>query len=458
VKFYQGAINCELEYCEFEYGGKRDGYGSVYISETSVSFEKCSFSNSILAIKLENKGAFEHFDNNSFSNITTYPISIEPASVHTIGVNNIYDSNSSIYIDGDVNFDTAGEFTWKNQGIPFVFDGSMRVGTKSTQGLKLTIDPGVVINMTTGSYIDFAYWDNEYVTLVAKGTKEKPIVFTSNSPSKKAGDWKSLSFYQGAINCELEYCEFEYGGSSESYGSIYIKETEVSFINCKISNSASYGILLEDDAKFTKFENNTLNNNTLYPINIYPNAVYSIGTDNVYDASIYIDNSENLTVSGDFTWLNQGVPYVISGLMRIGSVNGTTINISAGTVLKFTKGSAIDVSYWDSENAKLIVNGTASNPVLFTSNSPVPRKGDWNGIRFYNGVTGSKLSYCNIEYAGGNSYGAVYLSDSGNNTVTIQNSKISNSSSYGISVDDKSSVDYSTVTFSNNDDIDYKVR
>ena len=461
INFFQGAINCELEYCNFKYGGKNEYYGNIYISETSVLFKNCNFSNSNTSgINLKNKGSFTEFTNNIFSNISTYSIKIEPSSVHSIGENNTYDTNSSIYIDGDENFNSTGEFVWKNQNIPYIIDGSMRVGTKSSQGLKITVEPGVVFKMTTGSYIDFAYWDDDYVTFIAKGTKDEPIKFTSNSPSPKTGDWKSLNFYKGAINCELDFCEFEYGGSNEYYGNIYVSKTSLSVTNCKITNSESYGIVLKTEANFTQFTKNTFYKNKLYPITLNPNAVHTLGTDNNFSSTstILIDDDKDLTISGNYTWLNQGVPYTLDGTMRLGSVNGTTLTISAGTVIKFTSGSSIDVSYWNENNAKLIVNGTASENVTFTSNSPSPRKGDWNGIRFYSDVTGSKLNYCNISYAGGSSYGAIYLSDSGNNTVTITNSKISNSSSFGISVDDESSVNYSSVSFENNDNENYHVR
>ena len=460
LNFYKGAVNCEFENCIFEYGGGNNSYGNIYLDESAVSFKNCSFTNSQTdGIKLYTDGRFSSFTGNSFSNIGKNSITCNPSGVSSIGANNSYDSYSAILIN-DVNFNKTGEFTWKNQGVPYIIDGSIRMGVENTQGLKLIIEPGVVFKMTDDSYIDFAYWDDEYVTLIAKGTAEKPIVFTSNSPSPEQGDWNSLNFYKGAVNCEFDFCEFRYGGGNNSYGNIYISETAVSITNCLFSKSESYGVKLYGNGEFANFTNNTFSSQKLYPVTINANAVATMGANNSFEtgSSIHITDN-NFNISGSYTWLNQGVPYFIDGTIRVGSPNGTTLNINAGTVLKFANGGGMQIAYWDDDYAKLITNGTATEPVVFTSNSPAPAKGDWDGISFYQGVSGSNLNYCTIDYAGGNTYmGAVSLSDSGNNTITIANSTISNSESYGITVDSGSSVDYSTVTFINNNGEDYHVR
>ncbi|MBI9068667.1 MAG: hypothetical protein JEZ09_15325 [Salinivirgaceae bacterium] len=462
INFYQGAINCEFENCTFEYGGSNDYYGIVSIEETSVSFTSCSFKNSsTLGIYLKNNGEFSNFNGNYFTGISTYPISIYPAAVHTLEANNSYESGKTIFIDGDQDLNISGEYVWKNQGIPFTFDGVMRMGTENTQGLQITIEPGVTLKMTTDSYIDLAYWDNTYATIIAVGTEELPITFTSNSPSPEAGDWRSINFYKGAINCEFDFCEFEYGGGNDYYGNIYIEETAVSFTNCKFSNSDSYAIKLTTEGEFFDFFKNTFSSHALYPISIYPNAVYSMGPENNFEtgSSIYVDAGQDLTMNGEFTWLHQSAPYTMDGTMRLGSVNGTKLNINAGTVLKFTNGSVIDVAYWDANSGQIVANGSVDEPVVFTSNSPSPAKGDWKGLYFYNGVNGTNLNNCKVEYAGSSDYmGAVALSESGNGTILFTNSEISNSNSYGITVDDESSLDYSTITFINNENSDYHER
>ncbi len=457
ISFFDGAVDCEFEYCKFKDGGSNDYYGCLYIEKTEVAFTNCSFSNSVSSgFILRTEGEFSSFSNNSFSEIASYPISIYPEAIHTIGKNNEYEVGQLISV-ANQKFDKAGDYIWRNQGIDYKFEGSVRIGSENTAGVNITVEPGTVLSFSDGVDIDFAYSANTYVTFVAIGTDEDPIVFTSASPNKEAGDWESLNFYDGAIDCEFDFCEFVYGGGYDYRGMIYIEETMVTITNSTIAHSSSYGIIARNDGEFFNFQRNTFTENALYPISIYPNAVYTMGPENVFDAgaSILVSNDKDLTMSGEFTWLNQTVPYVIEGNMRLGSVKGTTLNINSGTVLKFAIDAQIQIAYQAANYGKIISKGTASEPVIFTSNSPKPANGDWKGITLYNGSEGTKLDNCIIDYAGGY-YGAVALKDAGMNVSTIANTTISNSSTFGISVDNISSIDYSTVTFSLNEDIDYK--
>lgn len=459
ISFFDGAVDCEFEYCTFKDGGSNDYYGSLYIEETTVSFINCSFSNiESSGIVLRKDGAFSSFSENSFRSIAKYPISIYPNAIHTIGLNNAYEIGQVISVASE-DFVTAGDYTWRNQGIAYKFEGTIRIGSENTAGVNITVEPGTTVSFTNDTYVDFAYWDDTYVTFIAIGNETNPITFTSASPNKEAGDWRSLNFYDGAINCEFDFCEFSYGGENAYNGMIYIEETSVSITNSTIAYSASNGIIARHEGDFFYFHRNTFHDNALYPISIYPNGVYSMGPENSFEAgtSILVSNNEDLTMSDEFTWLNQSVPYVIEGNMRIGSVKGTTLNINPGTILKFEDDAQIQIAYGSENSGKIISKGTSDQPIVFTSNSPSPAKGDWRGISLYNGSEGTKLDHCLIDYAGGlRNYGALNLFKAGINMSTIENSTISNSLSYAITSDDKSSIDYSTVTFINNDGVDYK--
>ncbi len=459
ISFYDGAVDCTFEYCVFKDGGSNDYYGSILIEETEVSFTHCTFAkSSSSAIILKEGGAFSEFSQNEFKDIANYPISIYPEAIHSIGENNEYESGLVISVAGE-NFDKAGDYLWKKQSAPYKIEGTIRIGSENTSGVNITVEAGTIFQFNSETYIDFAYWDDTYTTFIAVGTENDPIIFTSASPNKEAGDWKSLNFYDGAIDCEFDFCVFEYGGGNDYHGMIYLHEAMVSITNSTIAHSASYGIMAHENGEFFNFHRNTFHDNALYPISLYPNAVYSMGPENVFETgtSILVSDDKNLTQSSEFTWLNQSIPYVIEGNMRVGSVKGTILNINKGTVLKFLDNAQIQIAYGSENTGKIISKGTADEPVVFTTNSASPAKGDWKGISLYNGSEGTKLDNCLINYAGGlTNYGAVNLFDAGINVSTIANSTISNSSSYGIRVDDTSSIDYSTVSFSDNEDIDYK--
>lgn len=83
--------------------------------------------------------------------------------------------------------------------------------------------------------------------------------------------------------------------------------------------------------------------------------------------------------------------------------------------------------------------GTASSPIIFTSNDPNPAPGKWSGITFYSGTVSanSALDYVTVEFGGGNGVGNLYLSSA---SPTITNSTIRKSSNAGIYASYSSSV------------------
>ncbi len=91
---------------------------------------------------------------------------------------------------------------------------------------------------------------------------------------------------------------------------------------------------------------------------------------------------------------------------------GLTLTISAGAEILFSKQSDDTTGGSDANvselivNGSLIVSGTESEPVTFTSDASTKDKGDWGGIRAVWGL-GSKtfnLQYCEIAYAANGIY------------------------------------------------------
>lgn len=90
---------------------------------------------------------------------------------------------------------------------------------------------------------------------------------------------------------------------------------------------------------------------------------------------------ETITLKGrintDMT-LTKNNNYILSDKVYI--VDNKTLTIEAGTVIKGAySGSEVAVLVI-TRGAKIVANGTASEPIVFTSSSPSPRSGDWGGI------------------------------------------------------------------------------
>ena len=78
------------------------------------------------------------------------------------------------------------------------------------------------------------------------------------------------------------------------------------------------------------------------------------------------------------TVLREGNNYILSGLVYI--VNNATITVQPGVTVKGDYTGASVATLVITRGAKIIADGTQEKPVVFTSNSPVPRSGDWGGI------------------------------------------------------------------------------
>ncbi|MBL7827854.1 MAG: hypothetical protein JNJ57_14590, partial [Saprospiraceae bacterium] len=137
--------------------------------------------------------------------------------------------------------------------------------------------------------------------------------------------------------------------------------------------------------------------------------------------------SAQVVVSGDIstntTWTKNNT-YLLSGFVYV--TGGATLTIEAGTVIKgdkATKGTLIVT-----RGSKMLANGSATEPIVFTSNEASPSYGDWGGLIILgyaptnittNGVPGVGLIEGGIDavkglYGGGDqANGAVATDNSG---------------------------------------------
>ncbi len=112
---------------------------------------------------------------------------------------------------------------------------------------------------------------------------------------------------------------------------------------------------------------------------------------------------------------------------------GATLTIEAGVRLAFKVDRGLNV-----KNGKLVVRGTAAEPVVFTSANTTPAPGDWNGIIFdEQHLVGQVLEFTIIEYAGHENYtglqgGLIIFAAQGEKRISLTGCTIRQNAKQGI--------------------------
>ncbi|HEY3445473.1 MAG TPA: hypothetical protein VGK67_03870 [Myxococcales bacterium] len=184
-----------------------------------------------------------------------------PAGAYT---GNVVDE---IVVVGDE--DLSEDTTFHDRGVPYRLGDSRRngkdllIGTNHTpiQHAVLTVEAGVTIRVQTEGWIR-THSDSGASTgaIDARGTAEKPIVFTSAAPTPAAGDWVGLYFdaYDAADaldHVRVEYaggwtgtkgyhCDDAGGNNEEDRGAVLVfSEPPSSFLtNSTLAHSAFFGV------------------------------------------------------------------------------------------------------------------------------------------------------------------------------------------------------------------------
>jgi hypothetical protein len=338
-----------------------------------------------------------------------------------------------------VDQDITSSVTWTSDKVYFVI-GDRYIDNNSV----LTIQPGTVIKFEAGASLSFGYSSN--ATLIALGTAEHPITFTSSALAPSAGAWKGLYFESNTLNnTTLAYCNIQYAGSYAAHGALNMFGCDISVNNCTINNSGSYGVYSSysnNHGGFVAFNNNTISNTANYGIVIDAQKLSSIGTGNQFMniKGIFVDGSFNNNTAQ--IWKNLSFPYIIDHELDIDG----NLTIEAGTTFKFEASGWIVVGYYSSTT--FIAEGNSTSPITFTSNAASPAAGAWQSITFdTHTLSNSKMNYCIVDYAGSNTdHGAVNLY--GTTKIAFNNNIIRNCGSYGIEANSYEEPGF--VSFTNN--------
>ncbi len=365
-------------------------------------------------------------------------------------------------------------------GIPYVVTDDVDVASPTT----FEIRPGVVVKF------EDARITTSRGTLVAEGTPDNPIVFTSvlddsvglpaltTDGAPAPGDWEGLVFTSTGGGGRLKHVQIRYTGGANT-PAVTVGKRGIPIDHVRISDGSNAGVLIDIPASDLSVSPVSINDSEIK--NMFGDAIRitaqaSSRVDPTIErtriercqAVIRMDANVQLTlrdntvgenvlngvaVSGTVNelrrWSKSNLAYVLAPSVQIGA--GARLLIEAGTVIK----ADADGFLKPARNGTLEIAGDiASDPVILTSlrddltacasgnrTDPLcdtngdqdlsePRFGDWRGIDVLADATSARISGARLMFAGSTDAALIIRGAD----VTVEHSEISESATNAISV------------------------
>jgi hypothetical protein len=424
IGFYGNTIStARMSYCNVLFGGKvTDKQGAVKVEYDGFKFDhnlvRKSGSNGVC---LSSNGVFNDFTNNTITGSTLYAVRTPPKSIPTMGAGNTLTGNTKNGIEV-FNSAVQSSGTWLNHGVPYVITDNIAIDNDAT----LTIEAGCTIALDPD--VEFYCGYAGPGSIIAIGTPALPITFTATSDTVP-GFWTNIAFYGNTIStAQMSYCNVLFGGKvSDNQGAVLIDDCHIKFDHNLVRKSGSNGVWVSYSGYFSDFTNNTITGCTKYAVHIGTENIPTLGAGNTLTGNtkngIEVFHS---SVQNSGTWLNHGVPYVITDDVAID--NNATVTVEPGCTIALDPQVEFYVGY--ASPGGLIADGTSS-PITFTSSVSTPAPGDWARLSFYGNSMSAQcqLKNCTFAYGGQDDYGDIYISDC---TPTVTGCDIGYSTAWGI--------------------------
>ncbi len=323
---------------------------------------------------------------------------------------------------------------WTASAGPYLLTGGVTVPA----GVTLTIEPGAVVEMARFAYLTVQG------TLKAQGTAAAPIIFTSAAAQPKPGDWQYVRI-DGARSTGsiFDHVRMFYGSPNGGAGGMLslTQGANITVSNSVFAQATAVGVWMDDVTRST-IANCIFAGNGGYAVE---GPVDDLGqiTGNGFglgQAGIHLRGG---TVSHDAVWQQPDVPYVVTGGTTV--AGGVTVAIKPGAVVEMARFAYLTVQ------GTLKAQGTAANPITFTSAAAQPKPGDWQYIRVDGPrSTGSIFDHVQMFYGSPNGGAGGMLSLTQGANITVSNSVFAQATAVGVWMDDGTRATIANCIFAGN--------
>lgn len=377
-------------------------YDLYYVGTVGGSVTGCTVNNGIYLVA----AGLVQFSGNTVNQNNAFPIKAHADNVGGISSSSFNNIDADSYLEVRSAYITR-DATWTAH-IPYHLVGAYVQGTDGADGVTtLTIEPGAILKFNATQMLAIGTGSGNPGALVAQGTAEKKILFTSNKTAPAAGDWYGIRFYNTADDTisALSHCIVDYAGYNYSEpitGAVYIYDAQVPVSHCILRNSSKAGVYLYasnseiTDSSFLNNQYGIYCENNSQPVirqndfNTHTTAIYVINSSPVIDNStMEMSSNSDLIISGTANGSVTGCTFN-SGLNIAGVIG--TIEFSENTI---NQNNALPIKT-NAEHAGKISNSTFNNVdadsyMEVSASSWITKDATWTARIPYHLITGANV-------------------------------------------------------------------
>jgi hypothetical protein len=386
LRLYDKADRSQLVGLVVEHAG--DERGAIFVAAQDVVVKNVTVRSSKEAgLYLDNQGAVSELSGSRFEKTGGAAVSLVAGTVGSLGGGNQLEEGGTIEVRGGTVDKNA---RWQNAGAPYLLTQDVSVEGKNNVRATLEIQPGVELRFGDGVELSVGY--NSAGTLVAVGSAEQPVVFTS-AGDKAPGAWQGVVVYRNG-EARFENATLEAGGSEEARGAIHaMNGSALSIASCAFKGNRS-AVTLEDGVRLKAIAGSKFEGGEKKALRVGPNEFGAVAADNSFadGERVEIDGGD---VTSAQTWHAHKVVLEVQDDVSIDK--RAALTLAPGIELRFRDGAGMSVGY--NEESTLKAAGTAEAPIRLRGARE--EAGAWEGLSIYSNARDVVLENVILEHTGG---------------------------------------------------------